>query len=312
MSNTTFSSLKKNRTSDISRLAGELEKMNTKKPPAGTEDDRYWQPTADKAGNGSAIIRFLPAPKGEDLPYARYWYHGFQGPTGSYFIENCLTTIDGFNAKCPACEENNHLWNSGDPGDKKIASERKRRLTFVSNIQVIKDPAKPENEGKVFLFKYGKKIFDKISDKIAPPEDELEEVEPVNVFDFWDGAPFKLRFRKVEGYRNYDKSEFDDPCPIADSDDEIEAIWNQQHSLASFTDRANFKSREALKERLDRVLGKSAGPVIESADDIEDPVVAESAPTKPSKKAPAKKAPAASKEDDDLEFDDIFKKLNEE
>jgi hypothetical protein len=307
MSNTSFSALKKNRTSNISRLAAELDKMNSKKPQGDSDDGRFWQPTADKAGNGSAIIRFLPAPKGEDLPYARYWYHGFQGPTGSYYIENCLTTIGG---KCPACDDNNRLWNSGDDKNKKIVSQRKRRLTFVSNIQVIKDPANPENDGKVFLFKYGKKIFDKISDTIVPPEDELDPTEPVDVFDFWEGAPFKLRFRKVEGYRNYEKSEFGDPCPIADSDEEIEAIWNQQHSLTEFTDPSKFKSRDVLLANLAKALG--TGDVSEHADDVQLPESQPEVQSKPAKKAPAKKAPAASKEDDDLEFDDIFKKLNEE
>ena len=220
-----------------------------------SSDDNFWKPEVDKAGNGYAVIRFLPAPEGEDLPWARYWSHGFKGSTGSWYIENCLTSLNG--ADCPVCEANSLLWNSGRDEDKEIARGRKRRLHYVSNIMVINDPSNPSNNGKVFQFKYGKKIFDKMMDVMNP---SFEDEQPINPFDFWGGADFKLKIRNVEGYRNYDKSEFSEPSALLGGDDtQLEAVYNRLYSLADFTDPKNYKSYSDLKSKLNRVLGETDG-----------------------------------------------------
>ena len=225
-------------------------------------DDRFWQPEVDKAGNGYAVIRFLPPPKGEELPWVRIWNHGFQGPAGKWYIENSLTTLGKAD---PVSEYNTELWNSGSEANKEVARKQKRKLTYYSNILVVKDPAHPENEGKVFLYKFGKKIFDKIKD-IAEPQ--FEDEKPVNPFDFWEGANFKLKIRNVEGYRNYDKSEFDSPEPVMGGNDEkLETLWKKEHSLQEFTDAKQFKSYEALKTRLDKVLGFEGSPIRSKAED---------------------------------------------
>jgi len=251
MAFTSLSDLKKSR-GGFENLMKEVEKIS--KPEGGkSEDDRFWQPSVDKVGNGYAVIRFLPPPQSEDLPWARVWSHGFQGPTGKWYIENSLTTLGQAD---PVSELNTELWNSGVEADKETARKQKRKLTYISNILVIKDPANPENEGQVKLFKYGKKIFDKIKDITDP---QFEDEEPINPFDFWKGANFKLKIRNVEGYRNYDKSEFDKPSEIADSDDEIGEIWQKQHSLAAFLDAKNFKSYEELKKKLNFVLNGPQG-----------------------------------------------------
>ena len=251
MAFTSLSDLKKSR-GGFENLMKEVEKIS--KPEGGkSEDDRFWQPSVDKVGNGYAVIRFLPPPQSEDLPWARVWSHGFQGPTGKWYIENSLTTLGQAD---PVSELNTELWNSGVEADKETARKQKRKLTYISNILVIKDPANPENEGQVKLFKYGKKIFDKIKDITDP---QFEDEEPINPFDFWKGDNFKLKIRNVEGYRNYDKSEFDKPSEIADSDDEIGEIWQKQHSLAAFLDAKNFKSYEELKKKLNFVLNGPQG-----------------------------------------------------
>jgi hypothetical protein len=251
MAFTSLSDLKKSR-GGFENLMKEVEKIS--KPESGkSEDDRFWQPSVDKVGNGYAVIRFLPPPQSEDLPWARVWSHGFQGPTGKWYIENSLTTLGQAD---PVSELNTELWNSGVEADKETARKQKRKLTYISNILVIKDPANPENEGQVKLFKYGKKIFDKIKDITDP---QFEDEEPINPFDFWKGANFKLKIRNVEGYRNYDKSEFDKPSEIAESDDEIGEIWQKQHSLAAFLDAKNFKSYEELKKKLNFVLNGPQG-----------------------------------------------------
>ena len=222
----------------------------------------------DKSGNGYAVIRFLPAPEGEDMPWAKVWNHAFQGPTGQWYIENSLTTV-GQND--PVSEYNSKLWNSGVESDKEIARKQKRKLQYYSNIYVVEDPANPQNEGKVFLYRYGKKIFDKIMEAMQPA---FQDESPVNPFDFWEGANFKLKLRKVDGYWNYDKSEFADPSALFDNDEEIEALWKTEYSLADFTASSNFKSYDELKTRLDAVL---AGTVtVGKAEDImEDAPVAE-------------------------------------
>lgn len=247
-----FANLKSSRGSSIDQLVKAAEAVSTKTETKSYADDRFWKPTQDKAGNGYAVIRFLPAKEGEDLPWVRYWDHGFKGPTGLWYIENSLTSIG---QPDPVSESNGLLWNSGREEDKQTARDRKRRLHYVSNIMVVSDSANPEAEGKVFLYKFGKKIFDKIKDAMQP---EFQDEAPMNPFDFWDGANFKLKIRQVEGYRNYDKSEFAAPSPIAEEDSAIEAIWTQQHSLAAIVDPSNFKSYDELKKKLDFVLGNSA------------------------------------------------------
>ena len=213
-------------------------------------DERLWKPEVDKAGNGYAVIRFLPAPNGEDLPWAQVWTHAFQGP-GGWYIENSLTTLG---KKDPVSDLNRELWNSGGEGsaERNQARNQKRKLNYYSNIYVVKDSANPENEGKVFLYRYGKKIFDKIMESMKPA---FEDETPINPFDFWKGADFKLKITKVAGFWNYDKSEFDASSTLGDfSDKELEGIWKQQHSLAAYTADDQFKSYDELKERLERTL----------------------------------------------------------
>ena len=211
-------------------------------------DERLWKPNVDKAGNGYAVIRFLPAPKGEELPWVRVWNHAFQGPTGQWYIENSLTTL---NQKDPVSEYNTQLWNSGVESDKEIARKQKRKLQYYSNIYVVSDPANPENEGKVFLYKYGKKIFDKLMEAMQPA---FEDETAINPFDLWEGANFKLKIRKVDGYWNYDKSEFEGASALKGSDEELETVYGQEHSLNEFLAPTNFKSYDELKTRLDAVL----------------------------------------------------------
>ena len=248
MSFNSLSELRKNR-GNFDSLMKEVEKIANPTNEKRGDDDRFWKPSVDKAGNGQAVLRFLPAPAGEELPWVRVFDHGFQGPTGKWYIENSLTTI---NKPDPVGELNSELWNSGIEANKEIARKQKRRLSYISNVLVVRDPANPENEGKVFLYKYGKKIFDKIKDVMQPT---FEDEKPVNPFDLWEGANFKLRIRQVEGYRNYDKSEFDGPAPLSDDDAELERIWKQSHSLAAFLDPSNFKSYDELKAKLNAVLG---------------------------------------------------------
>ena len=227
------------------KLIKQVEKLNE---TGSKDDDRFWKPSMDKGGTGSAIVRFLPAPAGCDLPWAQVWSHAFQGP-GGWLIDNCLTTNKG---QCPVCEANRELWNTGSKDNQNIVRDRKRKLSYYANIYVVKDPANPQNEGRVFLYKFGKKVFDKIMASMQP---EFDDEKPVNPFDFWEGANFKLKLRKVEGYWNYDKSEFAEPGPLLDDDDELESIYKSLHDLNDFTDAKNFKSYEDLKKRLDQVLG---------------------------------------------------------
>ena len=245
-----FSDLKKQSSlgSLTSKLVKEVEKMNN---TGGGADDRLWKPEMDKSGNGYAVIRFLPAPDGEDLPWVKLFSHAFQGP-GGWYIENSLTTI---NQKDPLGELNRELWNSGNDKDKDTVRKQKRKLSFYANIYVVRDPANPQNEGKVFLYKFGKKIFDKIMDVMQP---EFEDESPINPFDFWAGANFKLKLQKKDGFWNYDKSEFDTPAPLLEDDDALEAIWKKEHSLQAFVAADQFKSYDDLKKRLDYVLGRKA------------------------------------------------------
>lgn len=260
----TFANLKRNKSS-FEKLTKAIEAVNQPTDSGSREDTRFWQPQVDKSGNGMAIIRFLPAPSvdGDDaLPWVRLFSHGFQGP-GGWLIDNCLTTL---NQKCPVCEHNTVLWNSGVKANQEVVRKQKRKLNYITNILVIADPKSPENEGQVKLFKFGKKIFDKISEAMNP---EFEDETPVNPFDFWAGSNFKLKIRNVEGYRNYDKSEFDKSEPLFGGDDEkLEAIWKKEYSLQEFLDSKHFKTHEVLKARLDKVLGFEGAPIRSKAEDI--------------------------------------------
>ena len=286
-----FASLKKSSFQDLLAKADTLNKSEAKSGP----DERLWKPEVDKAGNGYAVIRFLPAPNGEDLPWAQVWTHAFQGP-GGWYIENSLTTLG---KKDPVSDLNRELWNSGGEGSPQRAQARnqKRKLNYYSNIYVVKDSANPENEGKVFLYRYGKKIFDKIMESMQPA---FEDETPVNPFDLWKGADFKLKITKVAGFWNYDKSEFDAPSVLGDlNDKELEGIWKQEHSLSAYTADDQFKSYEELKERLDRTLKASyrPDPEVEDEEVTPEPVVSRTA------------APSSNGEDDTLSY---FAKLANE
>jgi hypothetical protein len=296
-----FSSLKKNRQSVFANLSNEFNKLNT--TTASQDDDRFWKPEVDKAGNGYAVIRFLPAPSGEDVPFARVWDHGFQGP-GGWYIEKSLTTIG---QKDPVSEYNTQLWNSGIEQNKEQVRKQKRRLSYYSNIYVVKDPSHPENEGKVFLFKYGKKIFEKLKDAMEP---KYEDEKPVNPFDLWEGANFKLKIRNVEGYRNYDKSEFESPAPLLDNDEELEKVWKREYALAEFVDPKNFKSYDELKSKFDRVIGLTSGsPKPQTT--AESSMYDESDNVKPAAPIKSLKSPVTTVDDDDEDMD-FFKKLAED
>ena len=264
-------------------------------------DDRFWQPEVDAAGNGYAVIRFLdtPAVDGEDgLPWVQIWSHGFQGP-GGWYIENSLTTLGKTD---PVSEYNTVLWNSGIEANKEIARKQKRKLTYIANVLVISDAKRPQNEGKVFLYKFGKKIFDKIKEQLEP---QFADETPMNPFDFWKGANFKVKIRNVEGYRNYDKSEFEAPTALFNGDDaKIEQVWKSAHSLKDFLKPENFKSYDELKAKLDKVLGAGGLPGA-TAKRIDD----EEASAPVIRSAPAKKTVTAEDvtvEDDDMAF---FEKL---
>ena len=253
----------------LDKLLGAVETENKPQEKKSYVDERLWKPELDKTGNGYAVIRFLPAVKGEELPWAKVWNHAFQGPTGQWYIENSLTTIG---QKDPVSEMNTAYWNSGVESDKEIARRQKRKLQYFSNIYVVEDPKHPENEGKVFLFRFGKKIFDKVMETMQPAfEDEVA----INPFDFWKGANFKLKIRKVDGFWNYDKSEFDKkPSALFDEDDALEEVWKKQYSLKDYTAPTNFKSYDELKTRLDTVLAGTTkvGNVTTSFDEPEETV----------------------------------------
>ena len=290
------------KSNSLDKLLGAVQAENAPQEKKSYVDDRIWKPVMDKTGNGFAIIRFLPAPKGEELPWAKLWNHAFQGPTGQWYIENSLTTI-GQND--PVSEHNSALWNSGVESDKEIARKQKRKLQYYSNIYVVKDGANSENEGKVFLYRYGKKIFDKVMETMQPA---FEDETPINPFDFWEGANFKLKLRKVDGYWNYDKSEFEATSALAKKDDELEEIWGKQYSLKEFTDNSNFKSYDELKKRLDVVLSgtTTVGNVTEMTTSFDDsPEVSVVVDTK---EEPAPTI-TVSEDDDTLSY---FEKLAEE
>jgi hypothetical protein len=293
---TSLSALKKN--NSLEKLTRAMEATSTGGGTLKKEDDRFWVPEVDKSGNGYAVIRFLdtPAADGDDgLPWVQIWSHGFQGP-GGWYIENSLTTLG---QKDPVSEYNTQLWNSGIEANKEIARKQKRKLTYYANILVVSDPKRPENEGKVFLYKFGKKVFEKINAKINP---EFEDEKPMNPFDFWKGANFKLKIRNYEGYRNYDKSEFDVQSTLFEGDDkQIEKIWKSAHSLKEFVKAENFKSYDELKDKLNRVLG-AGGAAARTAPKVQEE---ETSWEEPKAAKPRKTAEAVSvDEDDDLSYFD--------
>jgi gp32 DNA binding protein like len=309
-----FSALKKNSRSAFDRLNDEVNKLaNPSGQQNSQEDNRFWKPEVDKSGNGYAVIRFLPAPPNEDLPFVRLWDHGFQGPTGKWYIEKSLTTLG---QKDPVSEYNSMLWNSGIESNKDLVRKYKRRISYISNIYVVKDPSNPANEGKVFLYQYGKKIWDKINLAMNP---EFEDEQAFNPFDMWEGATFKLKIRKVEGYRNYDKSEFEAPAPLNGDDEELERIWNMEHSLQEFMDPKNFKSYDQLKQKLQTVLelgsdGQKPTPAAarKNVEDIDEDDMTQMAPRPAKTAAPVAKPVMDSPFEDDDDSIDFFKKLAEE
>lgn len=290
-----FANLKRN-SSNLDKLAKAIEQLNTTESP--NKEDNFWKPEVDKAGNGYAVIRFLPQPSvdGDDaLPWVKVFNHGFQGP-GGWYIENSLTTLG---QKDPVSEYNSQLWNSGIEANKEVARKQKRRLSYIANIYVVEDSKNPQNEGKVFLYKFGKKIFDKINEAMNPA---FEDEKPINPFDMWNGANFKLKIRKVEGYQNYDKSEFESPSALLDDDEKLEAIWKKEYSLKEFLLPENFKSYDELKARLDKVLGLDGSPVAAKT-------TVEQAKAMPRKPAPVMADAGIAEDDDDLAY---FSKLAEE
>ena len=302
----TFAKLKKQSSlgSLTQKLVKEVEKMNN---GSGNQDERLWKPEMDKTGNGYAVIRFLPAPDGEDLPWVKMYSHGFQGP-GGWYIENSLTTIGG---KDPVSEHNRELWNSGNEDDKTTVRKQKRKLSYYANIYVVKDPTNPANEGQVKLYKFGAKIFDKIMAAMQP---EFEDETPINPFDFWQGADFKLKIRKVDGYWNYDKSEFATAAPLLEDDDAMEAIWKKEYSLQALVAADQFKSYEDLKKRLDYVLGvkkPASRPVLdeEAGDDEPRGSYKPDFGSRKEEKVAVAAAPASAEEDDDAMS--YFQKLAE-
>lgn len=295
-----LSEMRKN-TGAFDGLMKEVEKL----AHTGYEKDaRYWQPTVDKAGNGYAVIRFLPAPQGEDVPWVQLWTHGFKATSGSgkWYIENSLTTLG---LPDPVSDLNSELWNTGLDSNKAIARAQKRKLNYISNVLVVEDPGNPENEGKVFLFKYGKKLFDKVKEAMTP---EFKDEKSINPFDVDAGANLKLKIRNVDGFRNYDKSEFESPAPLAGTDAKIETIWLKAYSLAEVVDRKNFKSYEDLKKRLDSVLqgsGRPTGTAKEQKSEADPEPKSEEA--KESKSAPEPEPKKVDVEED--EGIDYFQKL---
>lgn len=297
-----FKDLKKNSAAQFDKLTAELEKLN--KPSYSTNDDKYWTCETDKLGNGYAVIRFLPAPENEDVPFVRYWSHGFKGP-GGWYIENSLTTLG---QQDPCGELNSKLWNSGLESDKEIARKQKRGTNYVSNIYIIKDPANPDNEGKVFLYRYGAKIFGKLNDLMHPQFEDEQKIDP---FNFWEGATFKLKVRKVEGYPNYDKSEFEKPEPLFEDDDKLEEVYGKLHSLKAVVDPKNFKSYEELQTRLNKVLGLAGQTTQRSAPEAEPAKQRERFAQNASSEEPAGEV---TNNDDDAEDADLafFRKMASE
>lgn len=305
--------LRKMRNSDFGKIAGEFEKIaNPQTESKSYQDDRFWKLEADKAGNASATIRFLPRTVKivdgnevvDELPWVRVFSHGFQGPTGKWYIENSLTTL---NETDPVGELNSRLWNTGNEVDKETARKQKRRLHYIANVLIVSDPKHPENEGQVKLFKFGKKIFDKIMDKARPT---FEDETPVNVFDLWEGADFKLRMRKVDGYPNYDQSVFQEPTAIAGGDeDKILVVVNKQYLLSEFLDPKNFKTYDELARKLASVLDTNSAPAATAASISDDDYTP---PARTEVKKTQSSVSIASSDDDDEDAMSFFKKIAQE
>ena len=285
------------RANTLDKLLSQVQAESAPQEKKSYVDERLWKPELDKSGNGYAVIRFLPAPEGEELPWVKMFKHAFQGPTGKWYIENSLTTLGG--QKDPVSDYNSQLWNTGLESDKEIARKQKRKLEYYSNIYVVSDSKHPENEGKQYFFRYGNKIFDKLNPAKQP---EFEDETPINPFDFWEGANFKLKIRKVDGYWNYDASSFENVSALKDNDDDLNAIWKTQYSLQEFLAPTNFKSYDELKKRLDDVL---SGTVTASAAAMMDEDVVET-PTMKSEPAPSMPSVDATDEDDTMSY---FQKL---
>ena len=296
-----FADLKKQ--SKMGSLTEKLIKQVEKLNDTGSKDDeRFWKPVMDKGGTGSAVIRFLPAPEGCDLPWVQVWSHAFQS-NGKWMIDNCLTTLG---QNCPVCEANRELWNTGSKDNQNIVRDRKRKLSYYSNIYVVKDPANPDNEGRVFLYKFGKKIFDKIMASMQP---EFDDEEPINPFDFWKGANFKLKLVKKDGYWNYDKSEFAPSSALLDDDDELETIYKSLNNLNDFVSPSEFKSYEDLKKRLDYTLGIKGTPKYQDPETIGEEEEVES--SRPVKESVSVRSSASSDDEDEDDAMSYFQKLAE-
>jgi len=297
-----FAALKKQNSLDS--LLGAAQAESAPQEKKSYVDDRLWKPVMDKSGNGYAVIRFLPACEGEDLPWAKVWNHAFQGPTGQWYIENSLTTLGNND---PVSEYNSSLWNSGVESDKEIARKQKRKLQYFANIYVVSDSANPSNEGKIFLYRFGKKIFDKVMESMQPA---FEDETPINPFDFWGGANFKLKLRKVDGYWNYDKSEFEAVSPLSEDDDVLEGIYKKQYPLTEFTASSNFKSYEELKTRMDMVLSGTVAANTTVQTLMEDEPTATL--TVNTKEAPAPTVTATADNGDEDDAMSYFEKLAED
>ena len=286
----------------LDKLLGAVKTENAPQEKKSYVDEPLWKPELDKTGNGYAVIRFLPAVKGEELPWVKVWNHAFQGPTGQWYIENSLTTIG---QKDPVSELNTQYWNTGLESDKEIARKQKRKLQYFSNIYVVEDPKHPENNGKVFLFRFGKKIFDKLMEAMQPA---FEDETPINPFDFWKGANFKLKIRKVDGFWNYDKSEFETASVLFDDDDKLEKVWKKQYALTEFSAPTNFKSYDELKKRLDAVLTGTVtvGSAATTSVTVDEPTETVTVDTK---EEPAPSVSVSDDEDDSISY---FEKLAED
>jgi len=297
-----FATMKKQNSLDS--LLGAAQKESAPQEKKSYVDERLWKPTMDKSGNGYAVIRFLPACEGEDLPWAKVWNHAFQGPTGQWYIENSLTTLGNND---PVSEYNSKLWNSGVESDKETARKQKRKLQYFANIYVVSDSANPQNEGKVFLYRFGKKIFDKVMEAMQP---DFEDESPINPFDFWNGANFKLKLRKVDGYWNYDKSEFEGVSALSEDDDVLEGIYKKQYSLNEFTAASNFKSYDELKTRLDMVLSGTVAANTTVQTLMEDEPTASL--TVDTKETPAPTVTVSADDNDEDDAMSYFEKLADE
>ena len=296
-----FADLKKQ--SKMGSLTEKLIKQVEKLNDTGSKDDeRFWKPVMDKGGTGSAIIRFLPAPEGCDLPWVQVWSHAFQS-NGKWMIDNCLTTLG---QNCPVCEANRELWNTGSKDNQNIVRDRKRKLSYFANIYVVKDPANPANEGRVFLYKFGKKIFDKIMASMQP---EFDDEEPINPFDFWKGANFKLKLVKKDGYWNYDKSEFAPSSALLDDDDELETIYKSLNNLNDFVAPSEFKSYEDLKKRLDYTLGLKGTPKFQDTETIDEEEEVEV--SRPAKETTSVRSSVSNDDEDEDDALSYFQKLAE-